>query len=59
MMHGCFEGTATYLAANWAFLVFLLAADCELTQVPIPCSLIMLSNYSGDDPAGICHVESI
>ena len=26
---------------------------------PDPCSLIMPSNYSGHDPACICHVETI
>ena len=47
------------MVETWEFPIFHAACDCELLCSLIQFSLIMLLNFSGDDPAGICHVESI
>ena len=54
-----FEGTAIYLATLWGYPIFLAGGDCEPLYPLISFSLTMLSNYSGDDLAGVCNVESI
>jgi hypothetical protein len=59
MRHAYSKGTEIYLVGEWAFPVFHAAADCELLYFLISFPLIMFSNYSGHDPAGVCHVESM
>ena len=53
-----FKGTAIALVSFWEFAIFLAAADCKLLYPLIIFPLTMHLNYSGDDPAGICNVES-
>jgi hypothetical protein len=58
MRYGYSEGTAIYLIAAWEFPIFIATADggiLSLTLFP----LITLLSYSGNDPAGVCNVESI
>jgi hypothetical protein len=59
MRHAYSKGIEIYLVADWAFPIFLAAADCELLYSLISFPLIMFLNDSGYDPASVCHVESI
>ena len=58
MGHEYSEGAAINLVATWELPIFLAVVDCEFLHSPIgfPQSLF---NHSGDDPAGVCNLESI
>ena len=59
MSHWCSKGTAIFLVVVWETLIFFTAIDCELLCFWIFFLLTIFTNHSGDDPASICHVESI
>ena len=57
MRHKYSEGSVIVLVAVWAEEIFLPVADCRFLHsiVRFPHNF----NYSDDDPAGVCNVESI
>ena len=57
MRHRCSTGLVIYLILQWQIPIFLAAIDCE--SVCYWSRSLQLHNYSGNDPAGVCNVESV